>query len=132
MLTEGVIRYLSEAEAGSLADDLRAMANLNYWVVDSTAPKAMKYRGRAGLNKKLKNAPFKFMPSDWFAFFAGHGWTPKDMRYFSEEALRLKRPIPLRLFYRIVIRLSWRFAPKEKRERAMRFAGYALLQPTRG
>ncbi|MGH9562222.1 MAG: class I SAM-dependent methyltransferase, partial [Terracidiphilus sp.] len=65
VLTEGVVPYLSEDQAASLADDLRAMAHARYWVLDYFSPEVVKYRGRNGMHRHMQNAPFKFAPDDW-------------------------------------------------------------------
>jgi len=38
-------------------------------------------------------APFKFNPPDWFMFFAQHAWRFPDLKYFADEAERLRRPL---------------------------------------
>ena len=38
---------------------------------------------------KMRNAPFQFLPEDWFGFFSAHGWRCKELRYLPEEAERL-------------------------------------------
>ncbi len=92
VLTEGVILYLSLEDAASLADDLRAQRNFQYWIIDYLSPHAMRWRKRQHGKLGMENAPFLFAPPDWFGFFHQHGWRESDIRYLSEEAERLKRP----------------------------------------
>ena len=66
---------------------------------------------------------------DWFGFFAGHGWKASEVRYISEEADRLGRPIPLPLWLRLSVKAAGLFASRARRERMRRFAAYVLLVP---
>jgi O-methyltransferase involved in polyketide biosynthesis len=71
--------------------------------VDYVSEQAAEYRKRAGVAQSMRNAPFKFTPADWHAFFAGHGWRAREMRYLPEVAKQLGRTPPLPLFARIAI-----------------------------
>lgn len=128
VLTEGIVPYLSTEDAGSLADDLRALDHLRYWITDYFAPYVTKYRRRL-MQRRMQNAPFKFEPEDWFAFFKAHGWQCKDMRYVAEEGERLKRPMEFPLHLKVLVGMRWLFVSKEKRAAFRKFAGYALLEP---
>lgn len=128
VLTEGVTPYLTEADVGDLADDLRKVAKARYWIIDYFSPEALKYGAR--LRKKfMRNAPFQFTPRDWFAFFASHGWKPDEVRYISEEADRLGRPAPLPLWLQLWVKAASVFASRARRDRMRRFAAYVLLTP---
>lgn len=129
VLTEGVIPYLSVEEAASLADDLRQLAPIRYWIVDYFSPEAMAYRRRHQMGKQMQNAPFRFEPADWHGFFREHGWEVKEMRYLADVSDKLGREMPLPAY----IRAGWAFwsffMSEERREELRRFAGYALLKP---
>jgi methyltransferase (TIGR00027 family) len=129
ILTEGVVPYLSVDEVGSLADDLKSMAHVRYWIADYLSPMVIKFRQRGGIAKKTKNAPFKFKPTDWFAFFRQHGWQPKEIRYLVEEAERLHRKVRMPLPTRAMMKLRMLLASKKGREAVRKAAGYALLEP---
>jgi len=129
ILTEGVIPYLSVEAVGALADDLRAMQHISFWIVDYVSPEAIRFRSRSGISKKTQNAPFKFKPPDWFGFFREHGWQAKETRYLVEEAERLKRKPRFPLGLKIAIRVRTLLASKERRARFKKVAGYALLEP---
>ena len=60
VLTEGVVPYLSVADAAALADDLHATPGIAYWVVDYFSAQAMKMLSNSPMQKKLQNAPFRF------------------------------------------------------------------------
>jgi methyltransferase (TIGR00027 family) len=132
VLTEGVVPYLSAAEAGALADDLRGMDRAAGWVVDYFSPAMMKYRERMGMGRAMRNAPFRFKPADPFAFFAEHGWRLREIRYFADEAERLGRPRPMPVPMRLALKLLALFAPKERLDRIRKFAGYMVLEPSSG
>jgi methyltransferase (TIGR00027 family) len=131
VLTEGLVVYLSVEEAGSLADDLKAMRSVRYWVVDYLSAEAMKFREKSEISRRTKNAPFRFNPANWFGFFLEHGWQVKEMRYFSEEGKRLKRRprIPLPMLAAVIVRRM--FSSRERRENLKKMAGYAMLEPLR-
>ena len=123
VLTEGVTPYLSNEEVASLADDLRGPENFAFWVLDYHSSAAAVSFGRRRMNRHLRNAPFRFRPPAWEPFFAGHGWTMKELRYYAEEAERLKRPLRLPWKYKL-LKL---FLSKKREQRLRHMAGVALL-----
>jgi methyltransferase (TIGR00027 family) len=128
VLTEGVTPYLENAQVAELAAELR-QAGAKAWIVDYFSPFAQRMRQRTGLAQHLRNAPFRFDPGDWFAFFEKAGWRVKEMRYVFEEAAKLgRRPrvSPLMLLGFIARSL---FMSKEQRAAAQRFMGFAVLEP---
>jgi methyltransferase (TIGR00027 family) len=130
VLTEGVVPYLDEEQVASLADDLRAMQHARHWVLDYFSPEVVKYRGRNGMHRHMQNAPFKFAPEDWQRFFERHGWQQKEMRYYAEEAQRLKRQLELPWLMRTMFRVRGILISKARREAFMKIAGYAMMEPT--
>jgi hypothetical protein len=90
----------------------------------------MKFRKRKGMDRAMQNAPFRFEPADWFAFFEQHGWKPKEMRYIAPEGERLGRPIPAPWLMKAAMRIAGLFMAEEKRKAMHQFMGYALLQPS--
>jgi len=123
VLAEGVISYLSVDEVGSLADDLEALDHTRYWIVEYFSPEVVKFRQRRRIARKMGNAPFKFVPEDYFGFFAEHGWHVKEIRYLAEEAERLGRPIQLPP----ILKIRRLFAPKKRRAAFRKFQGYVLF-----
>jgi hypothetical protein len=81
---------------GALADDLKALDKLRGWIIDYFSRKALRY-DRNIRTRFMQAAPFLFEPKDWFGFFEEHGWKAQEVRYLSEEAERLYRPMPFRL-----------------------------------
>jgi methyltransferase (TIGR00027 family) len=132
VLAEGVIPYLTAEEVGSLADDLRTLDHLCYWIAEYHSPEILKYRDRTGIQQKLQNAPFKFRPDDWFGFFAQRGWRAKEIRYVADQAERLNRPIALPLWIQVIGAIRTLFASKERRAAFRKFSGYVLLEPAAG
>lgn len=129
-LTEGVIPYLDVAEVGSLADDLRSQSHLDAWIVDYLSKEGHKYRERAGVTRHLRQAPFKFRPDDWFAFFSDHGFRVREIRYVPQEGARLGRRAPLPLRHRLLISIFRRLGSAHVRHQLERYSGYAVLEPT--
>lgn len=128
ILTEGVVPYLGIEEAGSLADDLKMLDKACYWIVDYFSPELIKFRQRQRIHRKMQNAPWKFQPADWFGFFREHGWYSREIRYLAEGADRLKRPMQLPLFMKVIFGLRRLFTSKARREALRKAAGYVLLE----
>jgi methyltransferase (TIGR00027 family) len=132
VLTEAVILYLPEAAVASLAADLRANPVIRYWIVDYFSPEAYQYRRRTHMDRAMKNAPFQFEPQDYFGFFSGLGWHPREVRYLAEEADRLNRPPAFPVAARWFMRVMGLFLPRERRAAMKRYAGYVLFEPIEG
>jgi methyltransferase (TIGR00027 family) len=128
VLTEGVIPYLSVDDVAALADDLRSLGAVRGWIVDYFSKDTLRYRKKSA--RTFANAPFKFDPDDWFAFFAAHGWRPTEQRFLVIEGERLRRPVPFPLPMRFWMGFARHFGPPERRERMRRFTGYFFLEPT--
>jgi methyltransferase (TIGR00027 family) len=129
VLTEGVLPYLSNNDAASLADALHSMRHARFWIVDYLSALAVRFRRRKRVSRAMQNAPFKFAPADWLAFFQRHGWRVKELRYYPEEAARYARPVPLPLVARLMLSVSRLWRDGKRREGFRRFGGYAMLEP---
>ncbi len=129
VITEGVTPYLTEDAVGALADDLRALDKVRYWVVDYFSPLVNKYYGARGRARFMQAAPFVFQPKDWFAFFADRGWKAGQVRYLADEGDRLKRPLPLRPLMRLWLGIVSMIASPERRRAMRSYAAYVLLVP---
>lgn len=133
VITEGVIPYLDNKQVGTLADDLNKLTGSTRvsWVVEYIPRRVYLHRRRAVVAKQMKNAPFKFRPDDWFAFFASHGWQQRAIRYLGTEGIRLGRRAPLPWKTRLRIAIVRLFRRKRDRGKLERLLGYAILEPTR-
>jgi methyltransferase (TIGR00027 family) len=129
VLTEGLVPYLNNDQAGALANDLRAQPNFRYWIVDYFSPFVMKYRERRPHRFHMKNAPFLFKPPDYFGFFKDHTWKPLDIRYIPREAKRLNRPIPLPPLAMAWMAIRSIFISRNQKREFSKFSGYVLLEP---
>lgn len=125
VLTEGVLPYLSNDEVGQLADDLRALPNLDAWIVDYFAPWIYEATWSAQNRRQLKNAPLRFRPADWVAFFASHRWRLRQMRYIQEEGQKHGRRPPVGP----ITFLKFLLASGKQRAALQKTAGYAVLEP---
>jgi methyltransferase (TIGR00027 family) len=128
VLTEGVTPYLTEADVGALADDLKRLDKVWGWIIDYFSPKALNY-GRKLRTRFMRAAPFLFEPKDWFGFFEEHGWDAQDVRYLGDEAEQLHRPPPLPLLMRGWLKLVGLFMSRERRRALARHVAYVLLVP---
>lgn len=94
VLTEGVLPYLTEVQVGELADDLRSIPTVYCWIAEYLSPQSYRYINNAAHKKGMQNAPFQFMPSDWFGLFRSHGWNKNEIAFMAEEAVQLGRSMP--------------------------------------
>jgi methyltransferase (TIGR00027 family) len=129
VLTEGVVPYLSNGEAGKLARDLEARNHIDFWLTDYFSPFFHRLSAHGGIRKRLeKNAPFRFNPGpepiDWPAFFANAGWQVADIRFSGEESIKIGRKLPAGWLAQLFIR----FMPEEKLRPFKRMNGYVLLK----
>ncbi len=104
VVTEGLLGYLSEDEAGSLAVDLAHPASFQRWVLDIGSPALMRMIQKR-LNPQLNKAgaPIKFGPQEGPDFFNRYGWNPTDVRSVFTIAAQFKR---LPLFLRLIAMVS--------------------------
>lgn len=130
VLTEGVIPYLPEADVAALAADMRAHPAIHYWLVDYFSPEAYRYRRRTKMSQAMQNAPFQFEPMDYFGFFAGLGWKPREIRYLAEEGDRLNRPPAFPVTIKMLMRVMGLFTSRERRAAMKRYTGYVLFEPS--
>jgi len=99
VVSEGLVLYLNDEEAGTLAQDLAAIPAFSHWMVDLVSPGLLRMSQKA-MNAGLRGsgASMKFGPEEGPHFFEHHGWTPVDVRSLLKTAARLKRlPFQLRL-----------------------------------
>lgn len=132
VLTEGVVPYLSNAEAERLARDLEAQSHVVSWLTDYFSPFFLTMSARGKVRRNLqKNAPFRFHagpePTDWSRFFADTGWQIADIRFAGEEGMKIGRGLPAGWFGRLMMR----FLPEERLRPYRRMNGYVLLKKGR-
>ncbi len=122
VLTEFVIPYLPEADVAELADDLRGLSQVGFWIIESLPRNwepAVQDKGNF----------LRFRPANWLGFFADHGWQPGETRYMSSEAKRLGRPSPQASPDKFWRRLKRGFVSTSWREQKNSVA-YVLLIPS--
>jgi methyltransferase (TIGR00027 family) len=128
VITEGVVPYLANEEVAALADDLRARPRFARWLVEFFGTRF--FQGARVMSRRrrrqMTNAPFRFQPGDWHAFFGAHGWRAKTTRYYGEEGARHRRRPPFSWKWRLLGALM----PARVRERMRRSYGYSVLERT--
>jgi len=98
VITEGLLGYLEDEEARSLARYLLARPVIRWWILDQASPEILRLMAR-GMGAQLSQAPLKFAPANGVAFFESLGWKARDVRSVFREAVRAKRvPFLLRIF----------------------------------
>lgn len=123
IITEGVIPYLSNEEAGQLAQDLRKIPSFRFWIQDyRKANKNMDPPKK--LQTKLKNAPFRFRHADPLGFFRGFGWQERRVINAFDEADRLGRPFPIAFPWNLLMHLM----PAARKQDSRQMLGYVLFE----
>lgn len=94
ILTEGVIPYLSNEDAASLARSLFSHENFQYWITEYYSPEILTFLRTPKRLIQMEKAPFLFYPDDWFGFFDENGWKERESKFFGVESSRLGRTAP--------------------------------------
>jgi len=93
IVTEGLIAYLEEKEAGAFAKDLAEQKSFKRWVFDLMSPGllAMIEKEMAFQLLKEANVPLKFAPGDGEEFFLRYGWKTIESKSTLKTAGTLNR-----------------------------------------
>lgn len=95
VITEGVIPYLTNEEAASLAQSLYQKKNFNFWITEYYSPEILAFLRTPKRIEQMKNAPFLFYPQNWFQFFKDFGWNELETQYFGVESEKIGRTPPV-------------------------------------
>lgn len=125
VVSEGLLIYLTPAQAAGLADDLAAEPAFRWWLIDLASPLLLKMLEKTwGRAVAAGNAPFQFAPAESTGFFAPHGWEEEEFHPMLEEAFRLKRQ-PWNAW---LWRLLGHLASAKRRQEFRRMSGVVLLK----
>jgi len=92
IVCEGLIGYLNEESAGSLAKDLSHQHHFRHWVFDLISPGLLKMlQKEMGSFLAEANAPLQFAPQEGEGFFLRYGWKPLESKSKLKTAAALKR-----------------------------------------
>jgi methyltransferase (TIGR00027 family) len=92
IVAEGLMGYLDEEEAGTLAKDLSDQQSFRRWVFDMMSPGLLAMAQKEmGSFLKEANAPLKFAPEEGEGFFLRYGWKHLESRSKLKTAAMLKR-----------------------------------------
>lgn len=123
IITEGVIMYLTSADAAALSRDLFAVPSFHFWIQDYRQY-ATKQKLPKSMKRLFKDSPFRFDRDDWLSFFTEHGWTIGEKILAYHESIRVKRPFP-RIFPWSILMV---IAPKKIQEKWREASGYVLYR----
>jgi len=98
IVTEGLLIYFTEEEAGSFAKDLSALNSFQIWILDLASPGLLKLlKDRMG-KEMGEGAVLRFASAEGPDFFRRFGWEPIKTKSLLKTARRLQRlPTFLRL-----------------------------------
>jgi O-methyltransferase involved in polyketide biosynthesis len=94
VITEGVISYLTNAQAEELAKDIFATPSFKLWVMDFAQGRFRKNGQAKKLKKILINTPQQFTDADPINFFRALGWKVVEKIFILDEGDRIGRKIP--------------------------------------
>ena len=123
ILTEGLIAYMTAADAASLSRDLFAVPSFQYWIQDYYQGVTRRWAPRR-MRRMLKRSPFKFEEADPLSHFQQQGWTILENRLATKEAERLHRPFPFVFPWTLIMLLI----PERFRKRWRNVSGYVMFQ----
>ena len=124
ILAEGIMMYLTEEQAVSLAQDLSRHPSFKYWIQDYLSPMLLKILSRRwGERLRRARAPFQFAPKEGPAFFERTGWKVLENRPILSEAERLGREPSLNWLWK----LARPFSLPSLRRKVLKMNGIALL-----
>ena len=123
VITEGVIGYLTNEEAGKLAADLASVSGFEYWIMDLSQGRYRRNRRSRQLNEILKNTPIRFTHPRPIDFFSNYGWKIHTYIGILDETERIGRPFPTLFPWNILLKLF----PKTIRRLGNKTYGYALF-----
>jgi len=121
IITEGVLAYLTAADAGELSRDLFAIPSFRYWIQDYYSGGTRRWAPRR-MRDRLKETPFKFDEPEWLSFFERHGWRILENRVAADEAQRLNRRFPAPFPWTVMSV----FIPARVREKWRKSSGYVM------
>jgi methyltransferase (TIGR00027 family) len=125
VLTEGVLPYLERTDVIALAEDLKKLPPVKYWVQEYYNGGGLRSERFRPWAKKLKAAPIRFHVADWFAFFEPLGWKASRKVRMMDLAEDLKRRPPVSVTRMLFYALRTPRARRTLRERT----GYTVLEP---
>lgn len=128
VLTEGLLVYLTPAQAGELAMDLAAVPSVGLWALDLVNHRVLKIAQRQwGRALAAGNAQMKFGPRERFDFFRPLGFRERESQSFLDAGVQFDRQPPFGTTYRWIHQLplphGWRAA--------LPWAGVGLLAKRR-
>jgi len=123
IITEGVIYYLSVADAAALSKDLFAVPSFHFWIQDYRQ-NASKQRMPEKMKRMFKDSPILFDRDDWLPFFIEHGWTIGENILAYHESLRVNRPFPMAFPWNIVMLMT----PKKVQQKWRESSGFVLYR----
>lgn len=124
VVTEGLLVYLAPEQVGRLAVRLHAEPLVHWWLTDLITPLLLQTVGTFW-QSHLASAPFLFAPADSAQFFEPLGWRETEFRSIWDEAIRLRRTVPLASLWSTLGKLSLPGA----HEMLRRMSGIAFLEP---
>lgn len=127
IITEGVVPYLTEEQVASLAHSLCAQTSFRYWIAEYYSVEMYKHFQSRQHTERMQNAPFRFFPPDWLTFFSSSGWTTFEIKYLNEEAIKIRREIPVPWMAKVFSI----FMSQERKKKFLQMLGYVVFTKTK-
>jgi methyltransferase (TIGR00027 family) len=105
IITEGLIGYLTNEEAASLAEDLHQFPSFRYWIMDYSQGRLQRNKHTKDLTKSLKRTPIKFRSAKPIQFFGEHGWSIEENIFILDQAKEIGRAFPAMFPWSLLFKL---------------------------
>jgi methyltransferase (TIGR00027 family) len=123
VITEGLIPYLTNAEAALLSRNLHAIPSFKYWIQDYNQGRMGRNRQTQDISKKHEKTQRLFTEPDPVRFFGEHGWKVCEDLHILDEADRIGRRFPTMFPWRLLLSLL----PRSLRQLGNNAYGYVMF-----
>ena len=127
IITEGVIPYLANDDAESLAKAIHAVPSFRYWIQDFS-DLSLRRRSPRSFRKHLKDAPFQFRTHDWLGFFTKLGFKVNEIISAVDQSREIARPFPIPFPWNVLFNLQTPKMKKKWYENFNKRMGYVLFE----
>lgn len=106
VLTEGLLIYLYPEQVIALAADLQKQTAIRWWLTEYISPLALKRDDEYWNTFAAESVKTRFAPEGGLQFFKRFGWESAEFRSPIQEIRKLRLPVKLSWFLRILMFLS--------------------------
>jgi methyltransferase (TIGR00027 family) len=95
IVSEGFLTYLTLDQGNSLLECFNKQSSFRYWILDYLSGKSVKAFNKGLVKYIALNVQAQFSVENWIDYFIQRSWKPIDVVPTLDEAMRLRRAMPL-------------------------------------